>query len=112
MLKTFNSSIPEFGEQEADIKREAAKDRALECILHTKILSVKILAETFTMATGEDVGLLGNYGPVDADTVEQMLIEKCQTESDKRDVEIASLKRQIKVHERKIQGIRDQINQE
>lgn len=57
MLRTFNSSIPEFGEQEQDIKREAAKDRALECILHTKILSNQILAEIYTLATGDEDGM-------------------------------------------------------
>jgi hypothetical protein len=70
MLKSFNTSIPEYGEQEVDIKREAAKDRALECILHTKILSGKILGEMFTLATGEDPRELGNNDPINAETVE------------------------------------------
>lgn len=69
MLQTFNTSIPEYGEQQVDIKREAAKTRALECILHTKILSAKILGETYTMATGENPDP-GNYDPIDAETVE------------------------------------------
>ena len=53
ILKNFNNSIPEFGEQIVDITRETAKDRALECILDTKKMTNKILSETYTAATGE-----------------------------------------------------------
>ena len=95
MLKSYSESISEFGEQSTDIRREAAKDRALECILHSKVLSSKILGEIFTTVTGEDAAGFDTYRSTDADTVEQMLVGKYENEGFKKDLQISNLKKQI-----------------
>ena len=100
MVKTYNASIPEFGEQQVDIRREAAKDRALECILHAKILSSKILSDIYTQVTGEAANNgFSSYRSVDANTFEEMVSENYFHELEKRDMRIASLQKQIKAQD-------------
>jgi hypothetical protein len=45
------------------------------------------------MVTGDDVSGFDTYRSTDADTVEQMLISKYETESYKKDLQIQSLKK-------------------
>ena len=45
MLKSFKENNNKAIEQSRDLRREAAKERAFECILNTKNISNKILSE-------------------------------------------------------------------
>ena len=45
MLKSFKDNNNKAIEQSRDLRREAAKERAFECILNTKNISNKILSE-------------------------------------------------------------------
>ena len=52
MLGTFKENNNKAIEQTRDLRREAAKERAFECILNTKMISNKILAELFKKVDG------------------------------------------------------------
>lgn len=47
MLRTFKDSNTEAIEQQKDVSREAAKNRAFDCILNTKMMGNKIMAQIF-----------------------------------------------------------------
>ena len=52
MLRTFKDNNINAIEQNKDLSRDAAKNRAFDCILNTKMLSNKIMAEIFKKENG------------------------------------------------------------
>lgn len=52
MLRVFKDSNVEFIEHEKDKNREAAKNRAFDCILNSKMLSNKVMAGVVKQAYG------------------------------------------------------------
>ena len=51
MLRSFKDSNSSTIEQQKDQSREAAKNRAFDCILNTKMLSNKIMAQLYEQAS-------------------------------------------------------------
>ena len=52
MLRIFKDNNASAIEQDKNVARQAAKTRAFECILNTKLLGNKIMAEIFKKANG------------------------------------------------------------
>jgi hypothetical protein len=86
ILRTFNGSISEFGEQLNDIRRETAKARALECIVQTKEMSFKILKDVYANA-------LHGRSTEEADATESQIIEDYRIAIDKRNIVIERLEK-------------------
>ena len=59
MLRVFKDSNVEFIEHQKDKNREAAKNRAFDCILNTKMLSNKVMAGVVKQAYGDQDGAGG-----------------------------------------------------
>ena len=59
MLRVFKDSNVEFIEHSKDKNREAAKNRAFDCILNTKMLSNKVMAGVVKEAYGGQDGAGG-----------------------------------------------------
>lgn len=54
MLKTFKDNNNQAIAQSKDLRREAAKERAYECILNTRNISNKILSDLLKKADGQN----------------------------------------------------------
>lgn len=96
MLNTFKQNNSKAIEQTKDLRREAAKERAFECILNTKMISNKILAELFKTvnrnAEADDSAQRFSYN---AEAYEKALEEKYQNETFIKNRDISVLKEKI-----------------
>ena len=112
MLKTFKENNNKAVEQTKDLRREAAKERAFECILNTKMLSNKILAEVLKSAAGgksnyDDSAQRFSYN---AETYEKALEEKYENEAFVKNRDITILKEKLSSKDQEISVMRDQLS--
>ena len=93
--------------------REAAKNRAFDCILNTKMLSNKILAQIFKQANGgqskEIAARDSDRFTYDADQYEAALEEKFSEETFQENREIKRLQQLIGEKDKSIAVMRDRL---
>jgi len=94
------------------LRREAAKERAFECILNTKMISNKILAELFKKVDGgaskyDESAQRFSYN---AETYEKALEEKYQNEAFIKNRDITVLKEKIGAKDQEIELMREKLN--
>ena len=110
MLKTFKESNNKAVEQTKNLRREAAKERAFECILNTKMISNKILAEMLQKANGGkshyDQNSAQRYS-YNAESYEKALEEKYANEKFVKDRDITTLKEKIGSKDQEITLMRE-----
>ena len=98
MLKTFKDNNNKAIEQSKDLRREAAKERAYECILNTRNISNKILSDLLKKADGKN-SEYDEYSAqrfsYNAEAYENALEEKYQNEAFAKNRELAVLKEKI-----------------
>ena len=111
MLQTFKENNNKAIEQTKDLRREAAKERAFECILNTKMISNKILAEIMKTVNGgqsqyDESAQRYSYN---AETYEKALEEKYQNEVFVKNRDITVLKEKIGSKDQAINLMREQL---
>lgn len=109
MLQTFKENNNKAIEQTKDLRREAAKERAFECILNTKMISNKILAEIIKTVSGgssqyDESAQRYSYN---AETYEKALEEKYQNEVFVKNRDITVLKEKISAKDQEIDLMRE-----
>lgn len=116
MLRSFKDNNVAAVDQHKDVAREAAKNRAFDCILNTKMLSNKIMSQLLKEANGgKDVAVAGRGSErftYDADQYQNALEEKFAEEKFQKNREITRLKDEILAKDRSIQRMRDQLEEE
>lgn len=110
MLRTFKDSNLNAIEQAKEQSREAAKNRAFDCILNTKMISNKILAEIYQKAGGEKPQQRESERfTYDANQFEAALEEKFSEETFQKNREIKRLQDAIAAKDRNIADIREKL---
>ena len=112
MLKSFKDNNNQAIEQGKDLRREAAKERAFECILNTKNISNKILSELLKKADGgksEYDEYSAQRFSYNAEAFENALEEKYQNEAFAKNRELALLKEKISAKDQEINLMREQL---
>lgn len=84
MLRSFKDNNVAVVDQNKGVNREAAKNRAFDCILNTKMLANKVMSQTLKEANGgEDKAVAGRDSErftYDADQYQNALTEKFEDE--------------------------------
>ena len=110
MLRVFKDSNVEFIEHQKDKNREAAKNRAFDCILNTKMLSNKVMAGIVKQAYGGQDGAGGQSSErftYDANQFEAALEEKFNEETFQKNREIKRIQDEIAKKDKAIALMRD-----
>jgi len=112
MLQTFKENNNKAVEQTKNLRREAAKERAFECILNTKMISNKILAELLKKANGGksnyDENSVERFS-YNAEAYEKALEEKYQNEAFIKNRDITTLKEKLGSKDQEINLMREQL---
>lgn len=113
MLRSFKDNNVGSVDQIKSLGLEAAKNRAFECILNTKMLSNKIMSQILKEANGgEDKGVGGRSSErftYDADQYQNALEEKFKDEKFQKNREITRLKDEILKKERSMQVMHEKL---
>jgi len=112
MLNSFKENNNKAVEQTKNLRREAAKERAFECILNTKMISNKILAELLKKANGGkstyDENSVERFS-YNAEAYEKALEEKYQNEAFIKNRDITTLKEKLGSKDQEINLMREQL---
>ena len=112
MLNSFKENNNKAIEQTQDLRREAAKERAFECILNTKMISNKILAEILKKndrgKSHYDDNSIERFS-YNAETYEKALEEKYQNDLFIKNRDITVLKEKLGSKDQEINLMREQI---
>lgn len=113
MLRTFKDNNSAIITQQKDLSREAAKNRAFDCILNTKMLSNKIMAEIYKKANGGkdqemSVGSTERF-TYDAEQYEAALEEKFKEETFQKNRQIKQLQEMIAQKDRSIRVMGEKL---
>lgn len=110
MLNSFKENNNKAVEQTKNLRREAAKERAFECILNTKMISNKILAELLKKANGGkstyDENSVERFS-YNAEAYEKALEEKYQNEAFIKNRDITTLKEKLGSKDQEINLMRE-----
>ena len=112
MLRTFKDNNNKAVEQTKTLRREAAKERAFECILNTKLISNKILSECLSSANGADIGKSKHDDTAErysynAETYEKALEDKYQNEAFIKNRDINVLREKLSSKDQEISLMRE-----
>lgn len=113
MLRTFKDNNINAIEQNKDLSRDAAKNRAFDCILNTKMLANKIMAQILKKENGgrdqEIAASSTERFTYDAEQFEIALEEKFKEETFQKNREIKRLQEQLAKKEESIGLMRSKL---
>lgn len=113
MLRSFKDNNVAVVDQNKGVNREAAKNRAFDCILNTKMVANKVMSSTLKEANGgKDNAVAGRDSErftYDADQYQNALEEKFQDEKFQKNREITRIKDEILKKDRNIQLMREKL---